>query len=602
MVVALRPETGQTGVAGHTDIFQSLGEEHQKNVVRWALANRARVSEEARVALNNALIGNVSVRGFRESNVPDAPAIMLIQPVRNAALVVDAIAQSVLTVWCESRMELRGIVETTVNDAGGSDGSTLDDPGENLSGVLALAHPQYSSDDVRLMITLMSSERSMHDDGETLQDEQPQQVEETQQEKTQEPEEEPTDSTTDAQRIFDEFFAELRSLPASYPEWDGPLSRLMEEIAELKANKTREMEEANGPGSRIVEVVDAHAEVLSFFEWNVDERLLNATGPWDDAESVSTAIENLAELLERYETVRERGETYGEETRRATERAELQEKIVEALTALEEAAVMPTPKPVIEEIVPVEDTSAEDDSEPEMAETAEIADVTNDVERQYLRELVEALQRENADLKAAQDAAHRQITELNTAAEAAQNGYQALEQEHTDLHDEAEEAAPKYAEVQEQETLAAPPDFGDVASVLDFVENRWPNELRLALNNNSDHKLYFDQPNQVYSALEWLATTYRNSKTGEKPVGNLDVSLFTTCGWRYRPFQSDAAPGKYRSDYQTTDAEKNYSLDEHIGRGTGRTPGQIRVAFAWDEERKMVVVGYVGRHQRPNAT
>ncbi len=575
MVVALRPETGETGVAGHTEIFQSLGEEHQKNVVRWALANRARVSEEARVALNNALIGNVSVRGFRESNVPDAPAIMLIQPVRNAALVVDAIAQSVLTVWRESRMELRGIVEAAVSNA----------PGEDLSAALASAHPQYSSDDVGLMIALMMGERSTVDVGEEAQ-----QDEETQ-------EEEPADPTTDAQRIFDDFFAELRSLPASYPEWDGPLSRLMDEIAELKANKTREMEEANSPGSRIVEVVDTHAELLSFFEWNVDEKLQNATGPWDDAESVSTAIETLAEMLERYEMVRERGATYSEEARRAVERAELQEKIVEALASLEEAAVMPTPKPVIEEIVPVEDTSAEDDSE---TETAEIADVTNDVERQYLRELVEALQRENAGLKAAQDAAHQQITELNTAAEAAQKGYQALKQEHTDLQDEAEVAVRRYAD--EQETLAAPPDFGDVASVLDFVENRWPNELRLALNNNSDHKLYFDQPNQVYSALEWLATTYHNSRTGEKPVANLDVSLFTTCGWRYRPFQLETAPGKYRSDYQTTDEEKKYSLDEHIGRGTGRTPGQIRVAFAWDEERQMVVVGYIGRHQRPSAT
>lgn len=576
MVVALRPETGETGVAGHTEIFQSLGEEHQKNVVRWALANRARVSEEARLALNNALIGNVSVRGFRESNVPDAPAIMLIQPVRNAALVVDAIAQSVLTVWCESRMELRGIVETAVSNA----------PGEDLSAVLASAHPQYSSDDVSLMIALMMGERSIVG-------------EEAQRDEEMQEEDEQADSTTDAQRVFDDFFAELRSLPASYPEWDGPLSRLMEEIAELKANKTRELEEANGPGGRIVEVVDAHAEILSFFEWSVDEKLLNATGPWDDPESVSKAIESLAEVLERYETVREPGATYSEETRRAAERAESQETIMEALAALEEAAVMPTPKPVIEEIVPAEGTPVEDESETEMAE---ITDVTNDVERQYLRELVEALQRENADLKAAQDAAHQQITELNTAAEAAEKGYQELKQEHTDLQDEVEETVHRYAETQEQETLASPPDFGDVASVLDFVENRWPNELRLALNNNSDHKLYFDQPNQVYSALEWLATTYRNSRTGEKPVSNLDVSLFTTCGWRYRPFQSDAVPGKYRSDYQTMDAETKYILDEHIGRGTGRTPGQIRVAFAWDEERKMVVVGYIGRHQRPNAT
>ena len=159
MVVALRPETGEPSVAGHTEIFRSLGEEHQKNVVRWALANRTRVSEEARVALNNALIGNVSVRGFRESDVPDAPAIMLIQPVQNAALVVDAIAQSVLAVWRESRAELRGIVETAVDNAAGSDGSTHDAPEENLSAVLASAHPQYSSDDVTLMIALTLSEQ-----------------------------------------------------------------------------------------------------------------------------------------------------------------------------------------------------------------------------------------------------------------------------------------------------------------------------------------------------------------------------------------------------------------------------------------------------------
>ena len=595
MVVALRPETDETAAPGHAELFESLSEEHQKNVVRWALANRARVSEEARVSLNNALIGNVSVRGFRESNVPDAPAIMLIQPVRNAALVLDAIAQSVLTVWWESRAELRGIVEAAVENVAQSDGSTYGAPSESLSATLASAHPQYSSDDVTLMITLVKSERSIVDE-EPLDEESHE--EESHGEVALEEE-----STTDAQRIFDDFFAELRSLPASYPEWDGPLSRLMEEIAELKANKTREIEEAGGLGSRIVEVVGAHTDLLSFFEWTVDERLPNATGPWDDAESVSKAIENLAEILERYETVRETGATYGEETRRAAERTESQGEIVKALAALEEVAVLPTPEPIIEEVVPVEDTFAEDDSEAETSmtgESAEIAAVTDDLERQYLRDMLEALQRENADLKAAQDVAHRQITELNTAAEAVQKGYQALKQEHTDLQDEAEEAVRKYGETQEE--LASPPDFGDVASVLDFAENRWPNELRLALNNNSDHKLYFDQPNQVYSALEWLATTYRNSKTGEKPVGNLDVSLFTTCGWRYRPFQPDAAPGKYRSDYQTTDADRKFILDEHIGRGTGRTPGQIRVAFAWDVERNMVVVGYIGRHQRPSVT
>ncbi len=616
MVVALRPEAGQAGVVGHTEIFQSLGEEHQKNVVRWALANRARVSEEARVALNGALIRNISVRGFRESNVPDAPAIMLIQPVQSAALLVDEIAQTVLAVWRESRMELRGIVE-----AAGSDGSA---PGESLSEALASAHPQYSADDVNLMITLVMGERSVSVMEEETQDEEMREEE----------------STTDAQRIFDDFFAELRSLPASYPEWDGPLTQLMEEIAELKANKTREMEEANGPGGRIGEVVGAHTDLLAFFEWNADERLPNATGPWGNTDFVIYAIERVADVLDRYETARETGTTYSEEMRRAAEREELQEKVVEALAALEKSTAMPMPEPAIEEVVPAEDESDESvedgfehetfeiaeiaetsemDEKTEMAEKAETTEKTqmtetgdeaDEVERQYLREMVEALQKENAGLKADKESAHQENAELKATAETA---YQedaesnVMAETARQVIDELPIAAETLhlgdVEAQKtEETLATPPDFGDVASVLDFVENRWPNELRLALNNNSDHKLYFDQPNQVYNALEWLATTYRNSKTGEKPVSNLDVSLFTRCGWRYRPFQADTAPGKYRSDYQTTDAGNKYVLDEHIGRGTGRTPGQIRVAFAWDEERKMVVVGYIGRHQRPNAT
>ena len=578
MVVALRPETGQAGVVGQSEVFQSLGEEHQKNVVRWALANRARVSDDARVALNNALIGNVPVRGFRESNVPDAPAIMLIEPVRNAGLVVDAIAESVLTVWFESRAELRGIVEAAVSNAAGSDAS-----GENLSATLAAAHPQYSADDVNLMLSLIESES-------------PSVNEETHEEEDIQEEEPSTDDT----HLFADFLAKLRSLPADHPGWDGALTQFMEEIAELKASKTREMEVANGPGGRIAEVVGAHSDLLAFFEWRVDERLSNATGPWGNTEFVTYAIERVADVLNRYEAARETGATYSEETRRGAERAELQEKIIAALVVLEEATAMPMPEPAIEEIVPVDDESTEDASETGMAETAETPDAADDAEKQYLREMVEALQRENAELKSVQDDANKQITELNTAAEAAQRGYEALKQEQTNLPDEPAEVVTSYVET--QETLASPPDFGDVASVVDFVENRWPDGLRFALNNTSDRKMYFDQPNQVYSALEWLATTYRNSKTGEKSVSNLDVSLFTTCGWRYRPFQPDAAPGKYRSDYHTIDDGEKYILNEHIGRGTGRTPGQIRVAFAWDEERKMVVVGYIGRHQRPNAT
>ena len=571
MVVALRPETGDAGDSGIRSLFESLSEEHRTNVVRWSLANRTRVSEQARIALNNALIGNVSVRGFRESGVPDAPAIMLIRPVCKAALMVDAIAEAVIGVWRESRSELRSVVEEAVNNRidGIEDNAEMTD----LSALVATANPQYSSDDIDLMIAL------------TLQGV-AQQVADEQAEESEQPEE-----PTQTQRMFDEFLAALRALPADCPEWDGPLTQLMHDVAELKAGKTRENEQATGVGSRITEVLSAHAGLLAFFEWDDAERLPHRNGPWADAELVRDAIDTLAELLERYEGLREMGATYSAEAQRVGERAVLREQIVGALATLEDAARLFEPGPAIEEIIPADDETSDE----EVTETAPVDEADN-LEKQFLRDMVEALQRENYELK--------------STAQTATKDYQDLKQEHREMRYEAEATRLSYVDAQKteteaetgEETLAAPPEFGDVASVLDFVENRWPDGLRLALNSSSDRKLYFDQPNQVYTALEWLATTYRESRMGDKPVGNLDVSLFTTCGWRYRPFQSEITVGKFRSDYQTSYDGQKYMLEEHIGRGTGRTPGQIRIAFTWDEERKTVLVGYIGRHQRTNAS
>ena len=41
---------------------------------------------------------------------------------------------------------------------------------------------------------------------------------------------------------------------------------------------------------------------------------------------------------------------------------------------------------------------------------------------------------------------------------------------------------------------------------------------------------------------------------------------------------------------------------ERFGTGNGHPRGTIRIAFLWDAERKKVVVGYIGRHQRTRAT
>ena len=107
----------------------------------------------------------------------------------------------------------------------------------------------------------------------------------------------------------------------------------------------------------------------------------------------------------------------------------------------------------------------------------------------------------------------------------------------------------------------------------------------------------------VLDALEWLATTYYRSRTGEISVPKLDDSIYELCRWRYVSNQSDVTMGQYESSYKTIVDGQAYRLEEHIGRGSSKDPvNTIRVAFHWDRERRRVIVGYIGQHQQTDAT
>ncbi len=648
MIVALRPEPSSAGF-GPRSLFQSLSTEQATGVVRWALANRARIREETRLAFNNVITGPVSVRGFRDSSVSDAPPIMLIQPVRQAALIIDAVAAAVFDVWRESRAELYSVVDAALRERGigpNTQGASPDSPPvdaddeasrpiRELAAMIGEAHPQYSTDDISLMIAL------------TLLDP----AQETE-------EEEEADAETppeEAPGPFTQLLSALEALPPDAPDWSAPLTQLLDEVSALHGRKTAERAQAAGVGSRLTEMLESHRGLLTFFEWDAAGSLSNRTGPWADAAAVHAAVTALADLLARYETVRETGATFSEETQRAQERVELQGQIIPALAELEAVTAAMPDEPAIQEVIrpapSVMDAQDHRDGEdgadaPEMESlrervealqqenaalkaAAESTQQENDAlktatettqqendalkaaagsaqqENDALKTAAESTQQENDALKTAAESAQQENDALKSAAETAQRDYHDLKRENRELRYEAEATRLSYIDARKagEPTAEEPsPTFDDVASVLDSARDRWPNALRLALNNSSDSKLYFDQPNQIYSALEWLATTYHDARAGLAPVDNLDVSLFTTCGWRYRQFQSEVTVGKYRSDYQTTDDGRRYTLEEHIGRGTGRSPGQIRVAFAWDAERQLVIVGYIGRHQRTDAS
>jgi hypothetical protein len=126
--------------------------------------------------------------------------------------------------------------------------------------------------------------------------------------------------------------------------------------------------------------------------------------------------------------------------------------------------------------------------------------------------------------------------------------------------------------------------------------------ITFQLNSKSDIEVPFDNPRQVWDALEWLATTYYHARMGENGEPDLNFSLRHACGWRYASNQSDVTVGKYKDYYETHVGHRSHELREHIGTGNGYHRGTIRIAFAWEAVEKKVIVGYIGRHQRTDAS
>ena len=143
-----------------------------------------------------------------------------------------------------------------------------------------------------------------------------------------------------------------------------------------------------------------------------------------------------------------------------------------------------------------------------------------------------------------------------------------------------------------------------VADALDRAEPIFRDKLVFALNSRSDEKKsLFERPNEVYAALEFLATTYFEARMGRTPCDDFDIALREINGWSYEAGQSEVTMGKYKDWYRTRWDGRSYDLPEHVGTGSGKDPRRtIRIGFNWDRERSKVVVGYVGQHQQTDAS
>ena len=109
----------------------------------------------------------------------------------------------------------------------------------------------------------------------------------------------------------------------------------------------------------------------------------------------------------------------------------------------------------------------------------------------------------------------------------------------------------------------------------------------------------------VYQCLNLLATSYY-----EYRLGMIDREEFNTqcrqvdAGLDESAAITDVRAGLEGKEYQVTYQGKSRKLERHLRKGGGgKDPrNQLRIYFFWDDEKQLVVIGYLPGHLDTRAT
>ena len=143
-----------------------------------------------------------------------------------------------------------------------------------------------------------------------------------------------------------------------------------------------------------------------------------------------------------------------------------------------------------------------------------------------------------------------------------------------------------------------------VDAALARIREEFPDALAFALNSKSVAEGYpYQHPDRVYLGLKFLATTLRDALSGRVPCPDLGEECVRQCGLRYSPNQSASTMGQFPEDYRTRWNGEEVPLTRHLRGGNNKDPRlSIRLAFHYDREEDVVVIGYLGQHQRTRAS
>lgn len=155
--------------------------------------------------------------------------------------------------------------------------------------------------------------------------------------------------------------------------------------------------------------------------------------------------------------------------------------------------------------------------------------------------------------------------------------------------------------VRAADTDAQPADVPGIENAdqaIDAARNDFANRLEILDGRVSKEASQFEQPELLYAAFNWLATTYWNARASVERCTDLDHSCRESCQFRYNAHQSEITMNMFATDYEVNYQGTRVKLREHIGYGVSTEPRHtIRVAFFFDEASRKVIVGYVGQHQ-----
>ena len=596
---------------GLAAITERFGDGYLASVVRRALDSRRQVSEVARSALDAAIVTSevrVQGGGFRPQNVNRAPSYQLQAPVIHAMSRSGELVGAVLRIWAESQQELRELAVQRLQEmgqptngpdfVGGCFRGVWDlDTWESERNRISEESSQVDSKDLGLMLCYLSGnappilEHGKHESGLPL-----------------------DESSMDGTGVdFARWQGMLRTMPPDVVQWEEARAFAVAvlEIAETKEQELRQAS-VNALNESIANIRGQFSEELDYLEWDISSWLAaTTTDPAVAARGLELA-EELNAIFVEYRPVREMAPIRSEEQSRAARRAELETEVLAALGRLqgflsdipashggEETEQEADPhltqqserEPASGSVPPTAREAIDaSGGAPESRSAAEPSQGTH-AGSGYNGQAAALLGEAYAKLRVENDCFREELESLKADLHASKNNEKGWHELYL--------AACKGPEAAGEDFLPT-----DVNEAVAQAEKNFPDELLFQINSRSWTKNNpFNDPKAVLDALEWLATTYYRSRRGEISVPKLDDSLYEFCRWKYVSSQSEVTMGQFEDSYVTRVNGRPYRLEEHIGKGSDKDPvNTIRIAFNWDKERQQVIIGYIGQHQRTEAT